>query len=555
MAEAGDGGRVLLVGAGPGDPDLITVRGAAALRRADVVIHDTLSSRELLDLAPAAAERIDVGKRGHDAPTRSQGEINALLVARARAGHLVVRLKGGDPFLYGRGGEEASACRAAGVPFAVVPGVSAALAAPAAAGIPVTDRRYSASLAIVTGHRDRTRPWTSIRWGPIAAGADTVVALMGMRNLEAIVTELLAAGRDPATPAAIVMEGATPRQRVVEAPLAALPQAAREASLAAPAAIVVGDVVRLRRELAWYDRGPLFGRRVLVTRPTAEDDELVGALREAGAAPLCVPLLEIAPAADPEPLRRALRRLSGYDALLMTSRNAVHFFGRALGERGLAPEKIAAPCFCVGPATARAARALGLDPVAAPERHGGAATLGDFVAERISPAGRRFLFLCGAQARAALPTRLVAAGARVDSVIVYSTKMRAAAAATLRETLAAGGVDAVTLLSPSAARAFAEALAERGGSERGKGSDPSARLEGKGPPVLRGTAVAAIGATTAAAVRRAGIDVDVVPERPGSQTLVAALARHFARDKGAGATAGDPAVPREESHDASLQSR
>ena len=217
-------GRVLLVGAGPGDPDLITLRGAEALRRADVVVYDSLVARELLDLAPAHAERIDAGKRSHDTPVSTQEAINELLVARARAGQLVVRLKGGDPFVFGRGGEEASACREAGVPFEVVPGVTSALAAPAFAGIPVTDRRYAGSFAVVTGHRDPGRPWTSIRWDALATGVDTLVVVMGMRNLAKIVEALLAHGRAPETPAAVVMEGGTPRQRVVEAPLAELAQ-------------------------------------------------------------------------------------------------------------------------------------------------------------------------------------------------------------------------------------------------------------------------------------------------------------------------------------------
>src|SRR5690606_31114554 len=194
-------------------------------------------------------------KRGHQPPTRAQAEISALLVAHARAGRTVVRLKGGDPFVYGRGGEEASACRAAGIPFEVVPGVTSALAGPAFAGIPVTDRRHAASFAVVTGHRDLSRPWTSIAWQRLATAVDTLVVLMGMRNLEKIVETLIGAGRAPETPAAVVMEAATPRQRVVTAPLAELPARVRAAGLSSPAVVVVGDGVRPRDGPRWLAAG------------------------------------------------------------------------------------------------------------------------------------------------------------------------------------------------------------------------------------------------------------------------------------------------------------
>jgi uroporphyrinogen III methyltransferase/synthase len=495
-------GRVVLVGAGPGDPDLISVRGADVLRRADVVLYDSLVARELLDLAPPGAERIDVGKRSHEAVTDSQDAIHRLLVDRARAGKLVVRLKGGDPFVFGRGGEEASACRAAGVPFDVVPGITSAFAAPAFAGIPVTDRRHAASLAVVTGHRDPGRPWTSIRLDAIAAGADTLVVLMGMKNLEKIVDALRAGGRPPETPAAVVMDGGTPRQRVVTAPLAEIAQRAREAGLGAPAVIVVGDVVRLRDELAFWEHAPLFGRRVLVTRPAEQAGAWAASLRAAGAEPVRIPLIETRGVAGPD-LGPAL---AAVDAVVFTSANAVRHFA----ERAHPTGRETATVFCVGGATAAAAARAGFRDPVVPSARADAASLAAAIAESFAPAGRRFLVPHGSLTRDALAERLRAAGAEVETVCVYETAPAAFDGAALRAALVAGELDACTFASPSAAKQFAAAL------------DPAARA------AARRTAIAAIGETTAAALRRDDLAPQVVAPHASAQDLVDALAQHFA---------------------------
>jgi len=502
-------GRVLLVGAGPGDPDLITVRGAEALRRADVVVYDSLVARELLALAPAGAELVDVGKRGHEDPTRAQQEIQALLIARARAGRLVVRLKGGDPFVYGRGGEEASACREAGVPFEVIPGVTAALAGPAFAGIPVTDRRHGASFAVVTGHRDAARPWTSIRWDRLATAVDTLVVLMGMRNLEKIAETLVAAGRPPDTPAAVVMEAATARQRVVVAPLAEIAQRAREAGLSAPAVVVVGEVVRLRDELGWFDALPLFGRRVLVTRPAEQAGELAALLRAAGAEPVCVPMVRAVATPEGEGVAAALAALDGYDALLFTSANAVRAFAERLAGAGRAPDR-APRAICVGPATAEAARRAGFPQAEVPGERFDADSLLAALREQ-APAGRRFLFVRGASAREVLPRGLRDAGARVDEAVAYRTEPAEVDAPALRAALVRGELDALTFTSASAARRFAELLDE-----------PARRA-------AAGCKVAAIGGTTATALREQGLPPHVEADQAGMRALVEALADAFAR--------------------------
>ena len=360
MTDSSEGGCVVLVGAGPGDPELMTLRGAKALARADVILYDELATEELLDLAPEHARRINVGKRGHEEPTRTQAEINALLVEEARSGNRVVRLKGGDPMVFGRGGEEASACAEAGVPFQIVPGVSSAIAAASYAGIPVTDRRHAASFAVVTGHKDPSAAAEATRWSDLARSVDTLVVLMGMRNLRGIVSEILDGGLDPETPAAAIMEGSLPTQRTCVSTLAGLADAVSQAELAAPTAIVIGHVVELRQGLSWWEQQPLFGRKVLVTRAREQAGEISSALRAVGADPALWPMIELVPTQDPESLRQidsAIANLDAYDALVFTSSNAVRFFAAARTRfgGGTASNPAGPQVFCVGEKTAAAA--------------------------------------------------------------------------------------------------------------------------------------------------------------------------------------------------------
>jgi uroporphyrinogen III methyltransferase/synthase len=505
-------GKVVLVGAGPGDPDLITVRGAAALREADAVVYDALASLDLLRLAPPEAERINVGKRGHDEPTRSQPEITALLLRLAGQGKTVVRLKGGDPFVFGRGAEEASACAEAGVPFEVVPGVSSVIGALAYAGIPVTDRRYSASFAVVTGHSDPTLVTEQTRWKELARAPDTLVILMGMQNLESLIERVIDGGRSPATPAAVVMNGTLPSQRVVVAPLAELGRKVREAQLGTPAVVVIGDVVRLREVLAWYERRPLFGTRVLVTRAADQAEEMVDALRDAGAQAVVVPMIRVAPPASFSSIDAALTRLSDYTALLFTSANAVRCFaGRAL-ERGASLEQ-SPPIACVGPVTARAARAVGLAVALVPETRHDAVGLLEVAIQRWPPAGRSFLLPQAERARETLASGLKDRGAVVDAVTAYRTVAADVDGAALRRQLAAGELDALTFASPSTVNHFVELLddASRAAASR--------------------CLIAGIGPATADALRGVGLIPDVVSERSTARELVAELAALVLRNK------------------------
>ncbi len=505
-------GRVILVGAGPGDADLITLRGAEALRTADAVLYDELVARELLDLAPPGALRIDVGKRAHDAPTRSQDDTQALLVKLAGEGKTVVRLKGGDPFVFGRRGEEASACAAAGIRCEVIPGVTAALAAPALAGIPVTDRRHAASFAVVTGHKDPAQAARELRFDHLAAAADTLVVLMGMRNLDAILEEIVRV-RPPETPAAAIMWAGTRKQRVVEAPLGELAERVREAGLGNPATVVVGDVVSLRRELHFHDELPLAGRRVLVTRGEEQAAPLVAALERAGAEAIHVPMLHFEPADDPAELDACLARLPDYDALLLTSANAARFFGDRAAVRGTSLGELRGMVLCVGPSTAVAARAAGLRVDRTPEGRRDAQGLLEEVTRTIAPAGKRFCVPCSQIADGALAEGLAAAGAQVDTPIAYHTLPPVPGGPTaeaLCARLVRGGVDVATFTSPSAVRNCLGLL------------DAEARQ------ALGRCVVAAIGPTTAQALQDEGLTPDVLPERAGVEELVEALVAHEA---------------------------
>lgn len=515
LARGAARGRVVLVGGGPGAPDLVTVRGARALAGADAVVYDALAPEALLELAPARALRINVGKRGHDAPTRSQEEIQKLLVDLAREGKVVVRLKGGDPFVLGRGGEEASACRAAGVPFEVVPGVSAALAAPAYAGIPLTDRRHAASFVVATGHKDPTRVREALRWEDLGRSVDTLVVLMGMRNLDEIARRVVAGGRPAETPAAVVEWGGTARQRVVVATLADVAARAREAGLGAPATVVIGDVVRLRDELAWFEALPLFGWRVGVTRRPAQGAGLERALRAHGAEPVRLPAIEVVPVRESPEIDAALAALPGVEILVLASANAAHAWAERSEERGVAPAPPGAQVWCVGPATARAAEEAGLPaPRSLPAEDADAEGL--LAALRASGPlrGRRVLVPRAEAGRETLLEGLRADGAEMHAPVVYRTEAAPGAGAAVQAALDAGALDAILFASPSAVRAVLEGLSEAGRR------------------ALAGLCVGAIGPTTAEALREAGLPPDVVPARHTVEDWVEALAAHAA---GAGA--------------------
>lgn len=484
---------VYLVGAGPGDPGLLTRRGAEVLARADVVVYDRLAAPALLALAPPGAELVDVGKApGRAAMTQEQ--INELLVARGERGAEVVRLKGGDPFVFGRGGEEAEACIAAGVPFEVVPGITSAIAAPAYAGIPVTHRGLSTSFTVVTGHEDPAKGTTDTDWDALAKAGGTLVILMGAARIGEIARALVAGGRDPDTPVAAVRWGTRPEQRTVRATLATIAQAGVEA----PSAIVVGAVAAL--DLAWFERRPLFGRRIVVTRAREQASELRARLEALGAQVVEMPAIEI------EPVDFALPDLRAYEWVVFTSANGVDaFFDRGLlsaglDARALASSRVAA----IGPGTADALRRRGIVADLVPER---------FVAESLldafpAPSGPARVLLARAEvARDVLPEGLEAKGYTTDVLPVYRTRPAAPDPADL-EALRAGAVDAVTFTSSSTVTNLCDAV--------GPLPDP--------PPL-----VVSIGPVTSATARARGLTVDAEADPHTIDGLVDALARVLAR--------------------------
>ena len=497
----GSKGLVYLVGAGPGDPGLITVKGLACLQKADVIVYDRLVSPALLRQAPRGCEMIDVGKspRQHTLP---QEAINALLVEKALAGKVVVRLKGGDPFLFGRGGEEAEALAEEEVPFEVVPGVTSAIAAPAYAGIPVTHRDQTSSFAVVTGHEDPTKPDSSVDWQKLATGVGTLVCLMGVGNLPQIVAKLIEHGRDPRTPVAIVQEGTEARQKTVTGTLADIVAKAREADIKPPAVTVVGEVVALREKLRWFDTKPLFGKRILVTRSREQASALSERLRELGAEPLEYPAIEIAPPKDMTPLNEAIARLSTYDWLIFTSANGVRAFADRMSEKGVDIEALARPKIAaIGPATAQALQRYGLRVAYMPQVY-----LAEEIATGIGDvAGQRILLPRAARAPKQLAQALRGKGAAVDEVAAYRT-LAVGAPDELKALLENEQIDIVTFTSSSTVRNLVASLQGQALSE-----------------VMSRCLVACIGPVTARTAARLGIRVDVVAREHTIPGLVEAI--------------------------------
>lgn len=451
--------KVWLIGAGPGDPGLLTLKGRDALGLADAVIYDALANPQLLAFAKSEAELIYVGKVAgqHAMP---QSEINALLAEKALQKGNVARLKGGDPYIFGRGGEEALYLAERGIPFEVIPGISSAIAAPAYAGIPLTHRDFVSSVMIITGHERPDKNASALDWQSFVASKATLVFLMGMKNLPEISANLIRAGMREDMPAAVVFRGATPMQKTVFAPLRELATKAQAAALSNPAVVVVGEVTTLAERLDWYGKRPLLGRNVVVTRAREQASELGGKLAELGANVLECPAIEIAPLSDYSACDMAIKRLHEYDWVIFTSVNGVKHFWERLAysdrdSRSLSDCKVAA----IGPATAHALQTLGIRPDLVPAEYVAesvAEALLDLVGEDLQ--GMRILLPRAAQARMALPDKLAEHGAIVDIVPMYETRPGAGEIGRAKELLMQGRLDCITFASSSTVDNFLKLL-------------------------------------------------------------------------------------------------
>lgn len=498
-------GKVWLVGAGPGEPGLITVRGRQLLRQADAVLHDALSHPGLLEHCPNA-EIIDVGKRfGERSPP--QDVISSKLIELARAGKRVVRLKGGDPFMFARGAEEALALVHAGVPFEVVPGVSSPVAASAYAGISFTHRDLSSSVTFITGSDRAGKEWSSEAWHELANATDTICVLMGMRRIREITEAIIAGGRAPETPVAVIQWGARAEQRVVSGQLSNIAQLVEVRNMKNPAVIVVGDVVRLREELAWFDKKPLFGKRVLVPRPEHQAKHTAELIRERAAAPIAFAAIEIADPPEPRLLREAALGLRSYDWVLFTSANGVERFFSVLNELGKDARSFGdARIGVIGPKTRQALEAHGVfADVTAKEFVGEA--LAESLLER-GPVGR-VLIPRALEAREALPEALRAHGAHVDVVPAYETRPASAERQRELAALLESSVDVVLFTSSSMVDSVAAALGDRA------------------QEILAQVTVSAIGPITEKTAEGHGLTVDVTASVYTVEGLLDALEEYF----------------------------
>lgn len=501
-------GIVYLVGAGPGDPGLITLAGVECLQRAEVVVYDYLANEQLLTYAPASAERIYAGKIG-GRHNQDQEEINNLLVEKGRAGKVVVRLKGGDPFVFGRGGEECEALRAAGVPYEVVPGVTAAIGAAAYAGIPLTHRDYTTSVTLVTGHEGKDKEVSGIDWKRLSQGNGTLVFYMGVTTLRRNMQRLQENGRPSSTPVALVRWGTTPGQQVLTGTIADIADIAEKGCFKPPAITIVGEVVNLRDRLRWYDGRTLCGRKILITRAADQAGEFASLLADRGANVIECPTIRLVDPVSWEPLDSALGRLSDYDWLVLTSANGVRTFFQRLETLGLDVRALGKCRVCaVGPKTAELIRAHGVRPDLIPTDYKAEGVVAEF--ERMEMTGRRVLFPRADGAREVVPRSLEQMGARVDSPIAYRNILPERLPPEALFALERRSVDCITFTSSSTVQNLANML----GGDR--------MLD-----MLKGVAVASIGPITSKTCRAVGLKVDIEPAEYTLAALTDAIEAFF----------------------------
>ncbi len=503
-------GKVYFVGAGPGDPGLVTLSAVKALAKADVVIYDFLANKRLLEYATKAKETIYVGKKGGSRYT-TQSHINELLLKYATKGLVVVRLKGGDPFIFGRGGEEALVVQAESIPFEVIPGVSSAIAAAAYSGIPLTHRGIASSVSIITGHESARKAVTAIDWGGVASGKATLVILMGWKNLPLIVKRLLKEGAKPSIPVAVIRWGTLPLQRCVTARLDTIVRTVKDEGIVPPVAIVIGKVVKLREKLNWFESKPLHGKNILVTRASTQSGVFASLLEERGGSVEALALLKTIAPSSYAPLDKAIKQLETYDWAIFTSVNGVEYFFKRLYKAGLDLRELkGVRLAAIGKATAAAlkARGLNVDLVAK-----------DFRAEGLIKAlkgrvkDRRFLLPRAELARELLPEFIRDNGGTIDIAPVYKTIKPRKEGLRIKAQLLQHDYDIVTFTSSSAVKNFVSLLKKT-----------------KVAGLMKDVTVACIGPVTADAAKAAGIKVDIMPKNATVPEMAEAIAGYYNGD-------------------------
>lgn len=516
-------GKVFLVGAGPGDPLLISLRGAQCLAQSDIVVYDRLVHPKVLKHAQKGAELIYVGKES-SRHTMRQEQICELLVQYALKGKTVCRLKGGDPFVFGRGGEEGIACKEANVEFEVVPGVTSAIAAPAYAGIPITHRNIASSFTVITGHEDPQKMESSIHWREIASGADTLVFLMGVENLQTIANKLIENGKSEDTPVALVQWGTWPKQRTLISTLSKIEEDAYQHNFTPPCVTVVGEVVRLRNQLHWFEDKPLFGKKIMVTRSREQSSDLCEMLQELGAEPMEYPMIRIQPISDLSTLDNAIHLFphfidhgenadgssqSEYTWIIFTSANAVSIVMNRLFQLGYDARALAGIHLgAIGPGTSDALLKYGIRSDFVPTRFVAEAILEELPVHHISHA--RILLPRASDAREILPQKLTEMGAVVDVVPIYQTIMDDSDKDEIISDLAEKAIDVITFASSSTIHNFMQAIGEEN------------RVE-----LLSGTVLACIGPITADTLHTYGLTPQIVASEHSIPGLVNEIVAYF----------------------------
>jgi uroporphyrinogen III methyltransferase / synthase len=502
-------GKVYLVGAGPGDPGLITQKGIDCLKRAEVVIYDRLIDMRLLEIAPEKAEKIYVGKTPGQ-PGLKQAGINRLIVNKAEENKQVVRLKGGDPFLFGRGGEEALALRAKGIPFEIIPGISSAIAVPAYAGIPVTHRGIASSFQVIAGHKDDNKEISDAEWKKISCNSDTLIFLMGMDNIDEIAKKLIIFGKTPVTPVAVIGNGTRPDQVTVVGSLSDIARKVHKSRISSPAVIIIGEVVNLRGELSWYDNRPLSGKRVLVTRAKHQAGVFCNLLEEKGAQPFLLPVIQIETAIDKRTLDEAIANLSNYHWLLFTSENGVAIFfdylaGNNLDIRILGEIKVGV----IGPVTAKAVRNRGIIPDFIPVEYTGRGMISGL--RKLNISGQRFLILRADIADDELSKGIQKYGGNVHIIPIYQT-LPVKTGSTHKNVLdCVKNVDVITFTSASTVIGLMKMISDK-------------------IHLIRYCKIACIGPKTAQAAEKAGLHVDIIAKKHTILGLLTAIENYYAKE-------------------------